>query len=343
MPRIGRHPLKNINAKVDPLNHQEVTVTTIVYIPTLSGYWQNSLEILKIFFDSLYQNTNQPFDLMVLDNGSCEEVQAYLLELKGKGKIQILTFSTQNLRKLGALNFLLSTAPGEFIAYADSDVLFLPGWLEGSLRILSTFPEAGKVTSLPIVGGDSTLLPTYKIAMNDPTITIKTGELIPDTFIDAHRLSLGQTKESYLLRMKNRKDVVLSRYGVDALLSGSDFQFTISRKAVDSVLPLIIEDPEEYYDPIYSPILEKKLSNAGFWQLCTPGYFVHHIGNQIPDLQKELPWVKPGYINPIDPGGGRKQKRNRSVTDKILRIGFVRRILKRIYLSSYKLLYERKN
>ncbi len=97
--------------------------------------------MLKLFFDSLYANTGQPFDMMVFDNGSCEEVQDYLLDLKHNGKIQYLIFSQQNLKKLGALNFLLSAAPGEYIAYADSDVYFLQGWLDESLKVLAAFPE----------------------------------------------------------------------------------------------------------------------------------------------------------------------------------------------------------
>ena len=46
------------------------------------------------------------------------------------------------------------------------------------------------------------------------------------------------------------------------MLSTADFQFTIKKDAKD-VLPLAITRNEDYYDPIYSPILEKLMKMAG--------------------------------------------------------------------------------
>ena len=40
-------------------------------------------------------------------------------------------------------------APGEIIAYADSDVLFSPNWLKRSVEILETYPNVGMVTARP--------------------------------------------------------------------------------------------------------------------------------------------------------------------------------------------------
>ena len=151
MPRAGRHPLKSQEFFQTEQMHKRLTVTTVIYIPMLSGYWQEGFAVLKLFFQSLRDNTSEPYDLMVFDNGSCQEVQDYLLDLHRNGQIQYLTLSAYNLRKFGALNYLLMTAPGEFVAYADSDVYFLPGWWEKSLEALEIFPEVGKVTALPIL------------------------------------------------------------------------------------------------------------------------------------------------------------------------------------------------
>ena len=130
MPRVGRHPLKEKLIKENQVMPQNVTMTTIVYIPTLDGYWKESFDVLKLFFRSLQENTNEPYDLMVFDNGSCSEIRDYMINLRDQGIIQYLILSEKNLRKLGALNYLLQSAPGEFISYADSDVYFLPGWLD---------------------------------------------------------------------------------------------------------------------------------------------------------------------------------------------------------------------
>lgn len=337
MPRVGRHPLK-VKGLVDEVRQQRITVTTIVHIPTLEGYWAQSLDVLKLFFDSLFASTDQPFDLMVFDNNSCAEVQDHLLGLRREGRIQYLTLCEYNLRKLGALNYLLSTAPGEFVAYADSDVYFLRGWLERSLEVLEAFPEAGKVTALPIVGGDTSAISaqTFAAATADPSMSVETGLLVPDEYVDAHRLSLGLSREEYLPRLEGRKDVRLSRGNVSAYLSAADFQFTITRTALQDVLPLRVEKGDIYYDPIYSPELEAKLDAAGLWQLSTVDYLVHHMGNRVPDLGAELPWIYGDSAT--TPPLPRKEYAQRS---RVTQNRFVRSVLKRLNVLTYRLLYER--
>jgi hypothetical protein len=44
---------------------------------------------------------------------------------------------------------MLAGAPGEIIAYTDSDVLFSPKWLSRSVEILETFPSVGMVMARP--------------------------------------------------------------------------------------------------------------------------------------------------------------------------------------------------
>lgn len=351
MPRIGRHPLKG-TADI-PQHVNNLSIITIVYIPVLSGYWQEGLDVLKLFFISLYQNTKIPFDLMVFDNGSCREVQNFLIELKNSGKIQYLILSQNNLRKTGALNYLLSAAQGEYVAYADSDVYFLPGWLENSLEVLSVFPEAGKVTALPIVMDTSSGLfesifsGALISATNDPSITIETGTLVSDNLLNAHCLSLGESSEQYRLRINQRRDILLKRMECEVLLSGADVQFTIRRDAIKAVLPLQVETPEEQGDSIYSPVLEFRLAQHGFWQLSTPGYYIHHMGNHVPDFKSELPWLDPSIFSATQMNEHQpilKAKTSNlphKFVDRLRKSRPVRRLLKRIHLLSYRLLYER--
>ena len=69
--------------------------------------------------------------------------------------------------------FILKCIPGSFVGLNIS-VFFLPEWLDKSLDILETFPKAGKVTALPIVGGDTTVISrqSYLEALNDEKINI---------------------------------------------------------------------------------------------------------------------------------------------------------------------------
>ena len=53
MPRTGRHPLKEKKIIEDQILPSPITIATIVYIPTLSNYWRNALEVLKLFLKVL--------------------------------------------------------------------------------------------------------------------------------------------------------------------------------------------------------------------------------------------------------------------------------------------------
>ncbi len=99
--------------------------------------------MLKVCLDSARKDAGLPFDLLVFDNGSCEEVKNYLVNEQDEGRIQYLILSEKNLGKGGAWNIMLSGAPGEIIAYADSDCLFYPGWLSEIGQIVGNLPQCG--------------------------------------------------------------------------------------------------------------------------------------------------------------------------------------------------------
>ena len=338
MPRVGRHPLKQKKILEQQVKFKNITVTTIVYIPSLEGYWEDSLNVLKVFFDTLKRNTDEEFDLMVFDNGSCQKVISFLTDLKKDGIIQFLVLSDKNLKKLGALDYLMRSAPGDLISYSDSDVLFFPGWLTESKKILDNFPQAAKVTAMPIAGGDTTKISkeSYIEAKKDKTIKIKTGKIIPDQLIEAHSLSLGKTLAQFNEDHSDRLDTLLIRGKHEAFLSTADFQFTLRKNALKNVLPLDIENESDYYDPIYSPILEKKLNQFGWWQLSLNQYLIHHMGNSVPDLDSEIPWLNNEKIS----AQSNNKEYNTVKKLSIFNSTRIRTLLKKINTWTYKKLYE---
>jgi glycosyltransferase involved in cell wall biosynthesis len=128
--RVGQNPAKYVKTVAKP---ERITVAVLNYIPFISGFYAEALDVLKVCLKSTRTDAGLPFDLLVFDNGSCEEVKNYLINEQDKGRIQYLFLSEKNLGKGGAWNIMLAGAPGEIIAYADSDCLFYPGgWLNRS-------------------------------------------------------------------------------------------------------------------------------------------------------------------------------------------------------------------
>ena len=70
--RLVKIPAKSIEHIPQP---QPVTVAVVSYIPFLSGYYAEGLDVLKACLESLWQNTAEGYDLLVFDNASCAEVR----------------------------------------------------------------------------------------------------------------------------------------------------------------------------------------------------------------------------------------------------------------------------
>ena len=131
--RIGQNPAKAVKQVEQP---ERITVAVLNFIPFLSGFYAEGLDVLKVCLESARTDPGAEMDLLVFDNGSCEEARQYLLDEHTAGRIQYLLLSEKNLGKGGAWNMILAGAPGEIVAYADSDVQFSPGWLARSLELL---------------------------------------------------------------------------------------------------------------------------------------------------------------------------------------------------------------
>ncbi len=136
--RIGQNPAKFVQTVAKP---ERITVAVLNYIPFLSGFYTEALDVLEQCLASARQEAGLPFDLLVFDNGSCTEVQDWLLDEQRAGHIQYLMLSGKNLGKGGAWNQIFAGAPGEIIVYADSDVLFFPGWLARSVELSGNLPK----------------------------------------------------------------------------------------------------------------------------------------------------------------------------------------------------------
>ena len=87
MARQGQNPMRWVK---EMKSHSDISICTITYIPFLDGYYEESLDILKLCLESLLKNTKPSFDLYVFDNGSCKEVIDYLKELYDNNHINYL-------------------------------------------------------------------------------------------------------------------------------------------------------------------------------------------------------------------------------------------------------------
>ncbi|MBC8506418.1 MAG: glycosyltransferase [Anaerolineales bacterium] len=271
--RVGQNPAKFIQEVPQPAR---VTVATVVYIPLLSGYFEQSLDVLKICLNSIWDHTDESYDLMVFDNASCPEVRQYLLKMQEKGKIQYLLLSEENIGKAGAWNVIFGAAPGEVIAYADSDVYYYPGWLTAQLDVLEKFPNVGMVTGIPMWSPAEFSTSTVQWAVNNPDAEIERGEFLTWEEHWRHARSLGGDEQKVREFFADVEDIRLTYQGEHYYVGAGHFQFVGFKRAFQSVLPIPNERPMGQVR-----LLDVAINEKGYLRLSTPEWWVQHLGNRL--------------------------------------------------------------
>ncbi len=312
--RIGQNPAKSIEHVPQPAR---VTVAVVTYIPFLRGYYAQSLEVLKVCLGSLWENTPPPYDLLVFDNASCAEVRAYLTQAQEQGRIQYLVLSDKNVGKGGAWNFIFQAAPGEFIAYADSDIYFRQGWLERSLEILAAFPRAGMVTARPLRTPQEFYTRTLEWARQQADVLIEEGQFLPWEVYREHVLSLGTSDEQARQWYASRQDIRLMRNGVCAHVSAAHFQFTAPKAVLAQFIPFDMERP---MGQVRS--LDEQMNQAGYLRLCTCEPLVKHVGNRLE-----------GEVSLVEPASRRKP-------DRLFDLPLIKKTLLMLYDKIFRLYYQ---
>ena len=314
--RKGQNPAKFVKDVTRP---ERITAALLNYIPFLSGFYSETLDVLKVSMESMRKDAGLPFDLMVFDNGSCKEVREFLVDEKEAGRIQYLILSEKNMGKGGAWNVMLTGAPGEIIAYTDADVLFSPNWLSRSVVILETFPNVGMVTARPFRTPPEFYEGTLKWARDNATL--EDGQFIAwETFLEFN-LSLGQTEEENRKVYSETKDWRISYKDVTAIAGASHWQFTAYKSTLQRFLPFEMDKPMGQVRQ-----LDKRMNDAGLLRLMVSDPLAMNMSNTLGYLRGELT-------------GGEKKK-SISFGKRMLEIGFIKKILLAVYNKIFNWYYS---
>jgi glycosyltransferase involved in cell wall biosynthesis len=320
--RKGQNPAKFVKDVARP---ERITVALLNYIPFLSGFYADTLDVLKVCLESMRKDAGLPFDLMVFDNGSCPEVRDFLVREKEEGRIQYLILAEKNMGKGGAWNVMLAGAPGEIIAYTDSDVLFSPKWLARSVEILETFPNVGMVTARPFRTQPEFIESTLKWAREAESATLEEGQFIPwETFLEFN-LSLGQTEEENKKVYAETRDWRLVYMGVTAMAGASHWQFTAYKSTLQQFLPFEMDKPMGQVRQ-----LDKRMNEAGLLRLMVPDPLAMNLSNTLGYLRGELG----------KEGGKERRKRKEGLARRVLELGPIKKLLLVVYNKIFNWYYS---
>ena len=317
--RLGQNPAKKAKSVPQP---ESVTVAVITYIPELVGYYAQSLDVLKTCLSSIWRNTDTPYDLMVFDNGSCDEVRDYLRTSQDEGKIQFLILSEKNYGKAGGWNFVFGAAPGKYIAYTDSDVYHYPGWLAPQIEILEKFPGTGMVTGMPMWTPEEYSTSTIEWAEGRDDISLERGRFLAWDDYWKHSQSLGADEDKARAHYDSTEDIVVQGVGGRLFVGAAHFQFVAPKAVLKGLLPIPSNRPMGQVR-----LLDIALNNAGFLRFSTPDWWVQHMGNTV-TLEDVTDGVVPR------PAKGRK------AVPRFWKRKIPRRIAAYLYHKTFEILYK---
>lgn len=270
--RKGQNPVKQLQTVAKP---QRVTAAVLNHIPFLDGFYADMPDVLQLSLTSLRQNAGMDFDLLVYDNGSCKQVRNFLLDEYEKGNIQTLILSDRNMGKGGAWNVMLQAAPGEIIAYADNDVLYHPGWLRESLKVLETYPHVGMVTSRPFHTKPELYSANLHWAEENPGVKVEKGTFINREWMREFWLSVGRSEEEIAADLAF-EDVRLTYNGLTTYSGASHWQFLAWKKVLQEFLPIDLSRP---LGQVLK--LDEMINERGYLRLMTDQPYVMNLSNTV--------------------------------------------------------------
>jgi len=324
MPRTGMNPSRNRDTGFSPA---KVTAAILTHVPHGEGYFEHRFEVLRLCIESLITTAGEQVDVMVFDNASSPEVVEYLNGLKDANKIQYLMLSSRNIGKMDALQMIIRAAPGEIIAYSDDDVLFLPGWLDAHVKVLTTFPKAGMVTGFYI---RSQMAFSVKSTMEFASrfdVQSERGQLIERKWEQHYLDNMGRTWERYHDETRELEDVRLTYEGVQALTSAGHHQFIAYKEVLLKALPVgwtgrLMGKMREFDDMV---------DKLGYLRLNTPSPVTRLLGNVLSEenaAEARLLGLEVGHVI--------KTSRPAGTITKLGRLPLINGIARKVYNWLYK-------
>lgn len=279
--RLGMNPQKQDKKIVLKTNHR---IIVVVYIPELTGYYQNILEVFKLCLKSIIATKNNQCAITVVNNASCKEVLDFLDAGFRNGEIDCVIHHKENIGKIDAVIGAARGTREPLITMTDVDILFKNGWQESIENIFRKVKNVGSVSPISVrksinYGTGSTL---KNILFRKVKFSLKA---IPENFEDYNKYlqSINWPQE-----MTNDKLwPVIEENGVKAILGSGHQVLTIRREILFKTVPnrpslILVGGKSEFH------YVDEPINKAGGMRLATYNNFAYHMGNIIENWMLEV-------------------------------------------------------
>ncbi|MBB6736009.1 glycosyltransferase family 2 protein [Cohnella zeiphila] len=154
---------------------------TSIIIPTY-----NQLDLLNLCLNSITENTDLPYEVIVIDNASTDGTGEYLRRMSGQVRFRVLD---SNRGFAGAINIGLMMAKGTTILLLNNDTLVTEHWLENMLACLNSDDRIGMVGPITnYISGDQQVDVPYRDVSEMPAFARENNIPNPERWRRTDRL-----------------------------------------------------------------------------------------------------------------------------------------------------------
>lgn len=107
---------------------------------------RNNPGATRICLESLFAQTEEPYKVLIIDDGSDKQTHDFLLKFcTGKNNFQIKRFD-ENIGYIKAANYALETIDTPYICLLDNNTILTNGWLAECSYILDSYSDIGIIS-----------------------------------------------------------------------------------------------------------------------------------------------------------------------------------------------------
>jgi O-antigen biosynthesis protein len=104
----------------------------------------NQRQIIEDFIKSFFLHTSLPCRLIIIDNGSTDATDKFLLSLKGNEFISLeIVLNKDNKGFVAGMNQGIELSDAEYVCLANNDLIFTDYWLDEILSVFQKDPKVG--------------------------------------------------------------------------------------------------------------------------------------------------------------------------------------------------------
>lgn len=207
----------------------------------------NQLEATQITINSIYENTDVEFELVIVDNNSSEHVKKYLNNLTSVKQNVKIIYNSENLGFPKAVNQGIEIAEGKYIVIANNDIIVNAGWLKRFIDVALSGSQIG------IVSGISNSVSGMQIDANANYQSIEEMKQYADKIRKQNQNKISEFPRVAFLCTLIKKELVEKIGGLDERFS-----------------------PGNYEDDDYC----LRAQIAGYKTIIAKDVFIHHFGSK---------------------------------------------------------------